>query len=87
MELAKVDNQGRVYLSKSVREAAGIKPETVLEITTTRGTITLSVREGSAAESGRGVFKIERSIEDVDKEIRKRSLKAALGELSEIRRR
>lgn len=87
MEFVKVDGQGRIYLPRVVRETVGIKPETVLEITATKGRITLSVRKESVAESGRGIFKITRSIENVDKEIRERSLQRALGELSEIRGR
>ncbi|MFQ5711479.1 MAG: AbrB/MazE/SpoVT family DNA-binding domain-containing protein [Candidatus Geothermarchaeales archaeon] len=87
MDFVKVDNQGRIYLPKVVRETVGIKPDSVLELTATKGKITLSVRGESVAESGRGVFKITRSIEDVDKEIRERSLQRALGELSEIRGR
>jgi len=87
MEFVKVDSQGRVYLPRGVREAAGLEPETVLEVTATEGRITLTVRGESVAESGRGVFRIKRPIGDVDREIRERSLRAAAGELDEIRGR
>jgi len=85
MEFVKVDTQGRVYLSKAVREVAGIKGEAVLEVTAVEGKIVLSRREENVAESSRGVFKLRRRIGDVDEEIRKRSVQAGLGELNEIR--
>ncbi len=87
MEIVKVDSQGRFYLPKSVREAAGIKEEAILEVAASKGQIVLRVREGSVAKKGKGVFKIQKHVEDVDKEIRKRSLQKVLGEIDEIRRR
>jgi len=87
MEVVKVDSQGRFYLPKAIRKAAGIEGETVLEITASRGQIILKVREESVAKAGRGAFKIKGHIEDVDREIRERALQKVLGELDEIRRR
>ena len=87
MEIVKVDRQGRFYLPKAVRKAAGIEEETVLEVSASKGQIVLRVREESVAKTGRGIFKIKKHLEDVDKEIRERSSQKALGELDEIRRR
>jgi len=87
MEMAKVDKQGRVYLPKAVRKAVGIRKKAVLEVRVDEGKIILSRRRGSVAESGRGIFKLKHPIEDVDEEIRKRSIEAGMGELYEIRGR
>jgi len=87
MEFAKVDGQGRVYLPKAVREAAGIEKETVLEVTAGEGKVILKTRRESVAESSKGIFKLKEHIEDVDEAIRKWSVQAGVRELSEIRRR
>jgi len=87
MEVVKVDSQGRFYLPKAIRKAAGIEGETVLEIMASRGQIILKVREESVAKAGRGAFKIKGRIEDVDRKVRERALQKVLGELDEIRRR
>lgn len=87
MEIVKVDRQGRFYIPKDIRRAAGIDEETVLEITVSKGEIVLRARKKSIAREGRGVFKIRRPIIDVDKEIREKSIEKSLGDLDEIHRR
>ncbi len=87
MEVVKVDRQGRFYIPKDIRRAAGIDEETVLEITFSEGEIVLRARKRSVAREGRGVFKIRRHIEDVDKEIGEKSVEKSMGELDEVRRR
>jgi|GEM_PF-2749813 len=87
MEVVRVDGQGRFYLPRTVRKQAGIEGEAVLEAAASKGQVTLRVRKGSVAKSGRGAFKVRKHIEDVDREIEKSSLQKVLGELNEIRRR
>ncbi|MFQ6074853.1 MAG: AbrB/MazE/SpoVT family DNA-binding domain-containing protein [Candidatus Bathyarchaeia archaeon] len=87
MAVVKMDSQGRFYLPKAIRRAAGIDEETLLEVTASEGQIILRVREAIIAKTGRGIFRIKRHIEDVDGEIEEGSLQRALGEMNEIRRR
>lgn len=86
MELVKIDRHGRFYLRKEIRKAAGIDDETVLEVTASEGKIVLTPRKESIAKASRGIFKINRHIDDVDKEIEEKSLKKILGELDDLRR-
>jgi len=81
-----MDSQGRFYLPKAIKKAARINEETVLEATASEGQIILRARKTSIAKTGRGIFRIEKHIEDVDEEIKEKSLQKALGEMNEIRR-
>jgi AbrB family looped-hinge helix DNA binding protein len=87
MEIVKVDRQGRFYLPKEVRKAAGIDEGTVLDVTVSHGEIVLRARKQSIARDGRGVFRVKRPVEDVDREIKEKSIEKSLGELDEVRRR
>jgi len=87
MEIVKVDRQGRFYLPKAIREAVGIDDQSVLEVTASKGEIVLRLKKQSIARDSRGIFRIAKHFEDIDREIREKSKEKSLGELNEIRRR
>lgn len=83
----RMDKHGRIYLPRSVKRAAGIEGQAVLEATASKGRIVLTVREAGVARGARGIFRLREHVKDVDEEIRRASLRATVGELDEIRRR
>jgi len=87
VEILRIDSQGRFYLPKNIRKAAGIEGSTVLEVIASEGEIVLRARKESVAKGSRGIFKVKNHIGDLDKEIKEKSLQESLGELDEIRRR
>ena len=83
MELVRIDRSGRLYLSEKLRKKAGIKGEAVFEATVSQeGTIILKPKRTSVADEGRGIFKLSRSIKDVDKVIEKVSLEQFAGDIT-----
>jgi AbrB family looped-hinge helix DNA binding protein len=87
LAISKVDKTGRIYIPGDLREALGIGPNEVVEVKVEGEKIVLEKKKSSVAAKGRGLFKLKRHVEDMDVEIRKGSLKAAVRELREIRRR
>ncbi len=81
METTAIDRLGRVYLPKSIREKANLKPNTILEIEFSDDKIILKKRKSVVRES-RGIFKLKRHIkEDIDELIEKYSYEEASGEV------
>ncbi len=65
-ETVSVDEQGRVYLPKSIREKVQIETGTVLDVRVRDKKIVLEPHKSIVRES-RGIFRTKRPIEDVDK--------------------
>ncbi len=87
MAVSKLDKTGRVYIPGDLRDALGMSPDEVLEVKLEGERIILERKKSSVAVKGRGLFKVKRHVEDVDRAIREGSLKTAARELREIRRR
>lgn len=74
--IAKIDEQGRIYLPKKLRDT--IK-ETVFEVRKEKGT--LIFEPINVAQEGRGIFKVETPIRDIDKKIKEYTREAVKNEL------
>ncbi len=59
-----VDSQGRIYLKKSIREKAGIKTNSVVEIIVEQGQIIIRPKK-LISEEMRGVFRLRREYKDI----------------------
>lgn len=72
-----VDEQGRVYLPKKIREKTGAEAGAILEIEAEKKRIVLKPREGIARKS-KGAFKLKRSVKDIDELIKRYSHEKAM---------
>lgn len=76
-DVTMVDSQGQIYLKKSIREKAGIKTDSVVEIFVEEGQIIIRPKK-LISEKMRGVFRLRReyeNIKDVDSLISAVSIK------------
>jgi|Deesub1362B_J571_1020462.scaffolds.fasta_scaffold35123_2 AbrB family looped-hinge helix DNA binding protein len=81
METTSVDRLGRVYLPKSIREKANLKPNTILEIEFSDDKIILK-KKNSVVRESRGIFKLKKYLkEDIDELIEKYSYEEASEEV------
>lgn len=65
-ETVSVDEQGRVYLPKSVRDKAQIDAGMLVDITVADKKIVLKAHKSIVRES-KGIFRTKKPIEDIDK--------------------
>jgi bifunctional DNA-binding transcriptional regulator/antitoxin component of YhaV-PrlF toxin-antitoxin module len=74
--IVKIDEQGRIYLPKELRNT--IK-ERVFKVKEEKGK--LIFEPVHVAQEGRGIFKVETSIRDIDEKIEEYTREAVRGEL------
>ncbi len=87
LAVSRIDKTGRVYIPGDLREALGMSPSEVLEVSVEGERIILERKKSSVATKGRGLFKLSKRVGDVDVKIREGSRKTMARELREIRRR
>jgi AbrB family looped-hinge helix DNA binding protein len=79
-DITTVDNQGRVYIPKNIRKDIKVGPGALLNIKIEKDKIILEPRK-SVAKKARGIFKLKKSIKDVDKLIKRYSYEKAADDL------
>ncbi len=84
MAKARLDQTGKVYIPRVIRNAAGIKEGDLLDVEAQDSHVLLRKSKLRIAKLGRGQFKLKRTIKDVDRQIEQLSTTAA--ELSEKHR-
>jgi len=74
--IVKIDEQGRIYLPKKLRNTI---EERVFEVRKEKGN--LIFEPINVAQEGRGIFKVEKPIRDIDKKIEEYTREAVTDEL------
>lgn len=74
--IVKIDEQGRIYLPKELRD---IIEETIFEVREEKGKLIFD--PVNIAQEGRGIFKVEKPIRDIDEKIKEYTREAVEDEL------
>ncbi len=79
-ETVSVDEQGRIYLPKHVRDKVQIETGMVLDVSVRGKKIVIEPHKSIVRES-RGIFRTKKPIEDIDKVAKEATYEAAAKEL------